>query len=431
MHVRRGSALGPVALLVLAAGCNPVYFGVRVQDPNSQTNSAVLINDIDPGTPAATAGFEPNDVIVSFDHRGVTTVSQFRQVLAKIAINSQVNMKVYRSTTGTVVSANVDLLADENDVPTSLGINIRTSADPVGVELVSVEPDSVADDAGLLAGDVINKFGGTAIANVDQFRQALAQATENESITVTFRRGPSTTDDTTDVLIQIEVVSRQPLLGTTVQDLSAALAERLGYPALTGVPVVSVLIDGPGFDAGIMPRDTIFQYGGTKIEKVSDLTRAVRQQGGSGTVTVGYARAGDILTTDVTLRGRLSGSNYTLDVGLSLVDDEGSDGLLVVAVAGGSEAAVAELQVEDLILAVEGNPTPTPQEFYRQIDAALDVRPAIDGVSLSTERNGVAVSRFLRIRSETTSGGGDSEAKVRESAPYELLPAVPTNEDGL
>jgi len=392
-------------LLVGCLGCDGyVYLGLRIEDAAGESRGAVQITQVDPGTPAATAGLEPNDVIVSFvivgsSQRGVTSVAKLQQELAEVAVGQSVTVKVYRSRTSQILQADIVLTADPTNVPTSLGINLRDSASPSGVVIVSVTAGSVADTAGLAVGDVITKFGSTVISNVGQFRRALAGASEGSTVTVSFRRGTATTDDTTAVTIRFDVVSRMPLLGITAQDLSSQLAERLGYPALGGVRVEAALIDGPAFQAGLMPLDVIFRYGDTKITKASELVEAVRARGSSGTVTVDFSRGGDILTTIVQLQGPQPAGTYTLNVGLALIETAG--GLLVVEITSGSAGASAALQLDDIITAVDGQAVSTVQEFYRQLAAALARRPQVDGVVLSTLRNGVPVSRFLRIREST------------------------------
>ncbi len=388
---------------VVTAGCqDTAYLGIQIEAAGSETRSAVLVSEVDAGGPAATAGLAANDVVVSFDESGINSVSKLRSDLAALALGSTVTVRVFRGSTNQVESYDVTLLSDADNVPTSLGIQIKTSAGSAGAEVVSVTDDSAADEAGLLVGDIITKFGNTAIANVDQFRKALATTSQNDNVTVTFTRG-GTTGETTEVTIRFDVVSRLPLVGMSVQDLSSDLAESLGYPALGGVMVISSLIDGPAFDAGIMPRDIIFLYDGQQIETVSEMVTAVRNRGGSGTVEVGYERGGDILTATVTLRGSVSGTNYALNVGLGLVPTVG--GLEVVEIASGSAGESAALEVDDIITAADGQAVATTQEFYEVLDAALDRTPAVNGVSLTTIREGVTVSRFLTIRSSSPDDG--------------------------
>ncbi len=417
MRARRGGVRRVAGALLwvflsACAGCGTGDFlGIQIEEASGETRGAVLITEVEAGGLAAAAGVLVNDVIVGFNLRGVTTVAKLRQDLAQIPLGSAISIKIYRSSTGSIIDVDITLTGDANNVPTSLGVNVRTSTTPVGAGVVSVESASAAEVAGMTVGDTITNFGKTAIADVDQFRRALASAAENETVTVTFQRGAGN-EESTDVTIRFDVVSRLPLLGMSVQDLSAELAERMGYPALGGVRVQAALIGGPAFDAGIMPRDVIFSFGNSQIKTVSDLSQAVGATGGSGTVTVGHARGGDLMLTDVTLRGALGSGRYTLDVGLGILETFG--GLLVVEVASGTAAERAQLQLDDVITAVEGQPTLTVQEFYRQLDAALQVTPQLTGVSVTTIRNGVTVSRFLEIRG-TTGGSGSSGSSTASS----------------
>ena len=162
MHTNRrgGRSTGIVlasGLLVGCLGCDGyVYLGLRIEDAAGESRGAVQITQVDPGTPAATAGLEPNDVIVSFvivgsSQRGVTSVAKLQQELAEVAVGQSVTVKVYRSRTSQILQADIVLTADPTNVPTSLGINLRDSASPSGVVIVSVTAGSVADTAGLAA----------------------------------------------------------------------------------------------------------------------------------------------------------------------------------------------------------------------------------------------------------------------------------------
>ncbi len=388
-------------LILVVAGCDAVYLGLQVEAVTGESRTAVQITEVDAGSPADAAGIAQDDIIVRFNQKDVSSLSALREELASIAIGETFSIKVYRLSTADIVEATITLTGDPSNLPTSLGMNIADSSSPAGVKVVSVDSGKAADDAGLIANDVITQFGDTTVSGADQFRAALAQVAEDSSVTVTYSRAGSDEESTT-LTVGFDAVSRMPVLGVAAQDLSADLAKQLGYPGLSGARVTSALITSPAFEAGVMPRDIIFRFGNREIDELSDLTSAVNATGGIGTVEIGHTRAGDILVTDVTLAGPLSGNDYTLSLGLALAETTG--GLQIVEVVSGSVAESADLQLDDVITAVNGTTVTTPQEFHRQVLAVYDTRPRPDGVSLSTTRSGVSVTRFLFFPTSSSSG---------------------------
>jgi len=396
------------SLTVLITGCwlfpQSAYIGVKVDESTATNRSSVLITQVDANTLASAADLQPNDVIVSFNRKSVSNMVGLQQAFAEIAIGQTFPLKVFRPSAKNIIAVSITLNADANDIPTSLGVHVRDSTTPAGSLIVSVDYGSVAETAGLLAGDMITKFNGTVAANVAQLRKAMASVTENSTVIVNFRRGAAASDDAASVTIKYSVISRIPLLGIAGQDLSAELADKMGYPALGGAKIASSVIDGPAFTGDLMPLDVIFLYGDYKIQKASHLTAAVRAMGPWNPVTVGYARGGDVLTTTVQPSLFAPQGDSTLNVGLSLeeVDNIGGTGVQIVGLVSGSAATEAQLLLDDIITYVQGNQIFLVQDFYRQLDAAYKIRPVIYFATLTTLRDGVTVTRLLRIRASTT-----------------------------
>jgi serine protease Do len=62
-----------------------------------------------------------------------------------------------------------------------------------GVEVVAVAPGSPAEDAGIRAGDVIQKVGRTEITNLASYRKAMEAVPESEAVVLRVRaQGGST-----------------------------------------------------------------------------------------------------------------------------------------------------------------------------------------------------------------------------------------------
>jgi len=64
---------------------------------------------------------------------------------------------------------------------------VGPSATGPGVEVVSVAPGSPAADAGISAGDLIQKVGRTEITDVASFRRAMAAANETQPLILRVR----------------------------------------------------------------------------------------------------------------------------------------------------------------------------------------------------------------------------------------------------
>jgi putative serine protease PepD len=83
------------------------------------------------------------------------------------------------------------LIADGSVQHAFLGVQPATVVG-VGVRVVSVQPGSAAEKAGLEAGDVITKLNGTATPNAGALRQAIGQLKPGDAVTLSIHRDGST-----------------------------------------------------------------------------------------------------------------------------------------------------------------------------------------------------------------------------------------------
>ncbi|MDZ7265772.1 MAG: PDZ domain-containing protein [candidate division KSB1 bacterium] len=82
-------------------------------------------------------------------------------------------------------------------------------------------------------------------------------------------------------------------LGVNVQELTPSLREALKVGNQTGLLVTGVVKGSPADEAGIREEDVIIEFAGRKVEKVEDLTRAVRQTEPEKKVKVVVLREGN------------------------------------------------------------------------------------------------------------------------------------------
>lgn len=185
-------------------------------------------------------------------------------------------------------------------------------------------------------------------------------------------------------------------IGATIQNLTPEIADSLGLKGRKGALVAEVTPGGPSERAGLKSGDVVLALNGRPLASSSDLTRRVAQ-----------AREGDLIRLDVWRDGR----TRTVDVraarrpadldqgpgpaapdaalGLTVAPLDpllreryglkaGQTGVVVTAVAPGSEAAEKGVRAGDVIDRVGERPIRTTEDLRQAVDEARrDHRPAI------------------------------------------------------
>ena len=191
------------------------WLGVRIQNVDDAVAEAMGLKDgargalvagVDEKGPARTAGLEIGDVITKFDGRAVGASSDLPRIVAATPVGKSVDVTVMRrgsETTKSVVlgrlaaaekvqqaSAAPPALGDTPSVTRqALGMNMSGLSDDVrrrfsikdgvkGVVVTRVDPNSVAADKRIVAGDVITEVGQEVVASpadvtrrIDQIRK--------------------------------------------------------------------------------------------------------------------------------------------------------------------------------------------------------------------------------------------------------------------
>jgi len=174
--------------------------------------NGVVIEGVEPGSPAEKAGLKGGDVIAAVNGNAVKTGNDLVNPIASAPIGSKVKITYYRDkqkreTTATVedrtrvfpnTQGRVNSTPDEN-VPAEFGLHIESltpeRAQRVGVEgqkgvMVSeVEPASFADDIGFAPGDVISQVNEQSVTSVDEYRRTVGKLKAGENVVFrVFRR---------------------------------------------------------------------------------------------------------------------------------------------------------------------------------------------------------------------------------------------------
>jgi serine protease Do len=175
----------------------------------------VVIEGVEPGSPAEKAGLKGGDVISAINGQAVKTGNDLVNPIASATIGSKVKITYYRDHTQKDTMATVEdrthvfpntagrvSNAPDEAAPTEFGLHVESltpeRAQRVGVEgqkgvLVSeVEPTSFADDVGFAQGDVISQVNDQSITSVDDYRKSISKLKPGENVVFkVLRRSPT------------------------------------------------------------------------------------------------------------------------------------------------------------------------------------------------------------------------------------------------
>lgn len=184
------------------------YLGVLIQDVNEEMKEAlglpsakgVLVNDIVAGGPAAKSELRRGDIILRVNGEEVNDSRSLQKSVAKTKPGSEARLEILRDKKPMTLKAKVGDLSDtskpekssnEEDPSDKLGLMIGMASDGSGVQIQGVEPGSVAEDAGLLPGDIIRKIDRKDIFKIDDYKKILGSLKSKSTVLFDLERGKS------------------------------------------------------------------------------------------------------------------------------------------------------------------------------------------------------------------------------------------------
>ena len=191
------------------------WLGVTIQDVDKNLAESfgldrprgALVVQLAPGGPADDAGLREGDVIITFDGRDIPTSSHLPHVVGLIAPGSKVPVVVMRDQKRKTIKVEVGGL----DADDSYTLNTDSASDGQGgrlglivepapaealerfglsggVLVREVRPESVAAEAGVLAGDIITLIGSSPVKSVEAFEKAVDSLGSGSSVPLRLMR---------------------------------------------------------------------------------------------------------------------------------------------------------------------------------------------------------------------------------------------------
>jgi len=170
----------------------------------------VVVDDVKPGGPAAAAGLQVQDIILTADDRRIETLPSLSAALYLHRLDQVVKLEVLRGNEKKILYVpaieqhdHMDELLDavnpENSLIPHLGVlAIDLTADlrarlgslriPSGVVVVGRAADLIMPDTGLEAGDIIHELNTTPIDSMDTLRNAVAALKSGDPVVLQVER---------------------------------------------------------------------------------------------------------------------------------------------------------------------------------------------------------------------------------------------------
>ncbi|QPJ65416.1 MAG: DegQ family serine endoprotease [Candidatus Nitrohelix vancouverensis] len=146
-----------------------------------------------------------------------------------------------------------------------------------GALVGDVIPGGPADKAGVKRGDVIVKFNGEDIKEMDSLPKVVANTNPNSVVDViVIRNGEEKTLRVTIEVLkdstEVQVASKDPL-GMQTQDITPELAQSLQLDVTEGILVSDVTPGEPAAEAGVRRGDVITEMNRAPIKNLDDYNR--------------------------------------------------------------------------------------------------------------------------------------------------------------
>jgi serine protease Do len=197
------------------------YLGVKIEPLNKDlaenfglaTKDGVLINEVFPDSPAASAGMQDGDVVLKLNGAKVANPRDLQEGVERAPIDSSLPLVILRDGKQMTLNVKVKALPENfakmntrsrsgtNEVRSqgeevkSLGLSIsemnsshkKTYEGQKGVIVTDVDEDGPAAQKGLSAGMLIRKVDGKSVTTVKEFTDAIARSKSSQGVLLEVR----------------------------------------------------------------------------------------------------------------------------------------------------------------------------------------------------------------------------------------------------
>ncbi len=176
----------------LGVQIQPVTAGIA-ESLGMKKAEGAMVDEPQPGSPAAKAGIESGDVIAAVNGTPLKDARELARTIGTMEPNSAVKLEILRKGESRTLTVTLGRMPDEQQASAETGTTLPENGTPhlglsvepahdvsgaggIGVVVTAVDPDGPAAAQGIRSGDIILDVGGKAVANARDMRNAMKEA---------------------------------------------------------------------------------------------------------------------------------------------------------------------------------------------------------------------------------------------------------------
>ena len=194
------------------------FLGIYMQDINEdlyetmdlESRKGTIVSDIVEGSPAEKSGLESGDVIIAFEGKEITNGSALKNLVSSASPGQKITLTISRE--GEVQDIDVvleeragtEMVSSSGNDFDEFGLSVLDLTDELieqydiqrpmtsdiqGVVVVNIEEGGIAEESGMLEGDLITRIGRQKISNLKMFKEEISEYEEDKKILFLVKRG--------------------------------------------------------------------------------------------------------------------------------------------------------------------------------------------------------------------------------------------------
>lgn len=181
---------------------------------NLESEWGALVADVTKDSPAEKAGLKVGDIILEFNGRQIHEFNELPRLVAATPIDTKTTVKILREGKPETLKVTVGLLNEVtgegqpvsqekigmrvSEITRELAMKLRLK-DSAGIVVTDVLPGGIAEQAGILPGDVIKEINGEKIESLAAYEKAVGDLKKNSFVRMLLRRG------TTSLFVAVKI----------------------------------------------------------------------------------------------------------------------------------------------------------------------------------------------------------------------------------